>query len=127
MALRALDSILFNFARWRVVDASVLEDETKLPLELTRHRESVVGMEPGWLVSGSKVFENTPDMLRSLHCNGLKAIQGYYSALKSCAAGLVMVSDLAVSAFLESGEMINLMMVTDFLNYEINICFSLQK
>ena len=40
------------------------------------------------------------------------ALQGYYAALKCCMAGLVLVCDMNVSAFLLGGEMIELMRLT---------------
>ena len=37
------------------------------------------------------------------------AMRGYYAGLKTCMAGLVLVSDMSVSCFLAGGEMINMM------------------
>ena len=44
---------------------------------------------------------------------------GYYASLKSCMAGLVLVCDMNVSAFLAGGPLINVMMrVGEFRNLD---------
>jgi hypothetical protein len=40
------------------------------------------------------------------------AMKGYSAGLKSCLAGLVLVCDMIVSAFMTGGEMIELMKLT---------------
>jgi hypothetical protein len=46
-------------------------------------------------------------------------MRGYYAALKSCLAGLTLVSDMSVTCFLQGGQMINIMIyAAEFRNKE---------
>ena len=82
--IRALDSCLLSFARWQQI-----EDD------------------PQWFLVGSKAFRATGDSFRLLA--GYLAMRGYYASLKACLAGLVLVCDMSVTAFLVGGKMIDLM------------------
>ena len=86
LALRALDSAVFNFAR------------------------SDTGDDPKWLVDGSKVFyrSSAPEHLTPT----MVAMKGFYAHLKPCFAGLTLVIDMNVSPFLTGGPMIELMRVS---------------
>lgn len=78
--IRALDTSLFAFARWQQVQDA-----------------------PDWHVIGSKIFSS---MTESFPLVGAYiAKRGYYASLKSCMAGLVLVSDMSVNCFLASGDM----------------------
>ena len=73
--LLALDTPLLSFARW-----GVAQDD------------------PEWFVVGSKAFRsNVPGLELS---PSYTAMRGYYAGLKTCLAGLVLVSDMSVSCFL---------------------------
>ncbi len=112
--LRALDCALFNFARWQVVDKATLpaiDISGKPALSfLANHRELLPnGTEPHWVMTQSAIFENDPSAPPIQLQRGIVALQGYYAALKTSCSGLLLVSDLAVTAFLKSGDLISVM------------------
>lgn len=82
--IRALDTTIFSFARWQIVLDT-----------------------PEWLLVGSKAFKTNGHFFNL--SPAYVAMRGFYSGLKSCMAGLVLVSDMAVTGFLASGQMINVM------------------
>ena len=93
-AMRALDSALLSFARWGTGASA----------------------DPKWLVIGAKCFRNdSPSALPRLSNDPahvgfmLVAMHGYYTSLKQCFAGLTLVCDMNVSAFLVGGDMVDLM------------------
>jgi hypothetical protein len=82
--LNALDSAVLSFARWGIVQDS-----------------------PTWFTVGSKAFRTTSD--RTFLSPAYSAQCGYYAGLKSCMAGLVLVSDMSVSCFLNGGRLMDIM------------------
>ena len=82
--LNALDSAVLSFARWGIVQDS-----------------------PTWFTVGSKAFRTTSE--RTNLSSAYSAQCGYYAGLKSCMAGLVLVSDMSVSCFLNGGRLIDIM------------------
>lgn len=92
-AIRALDTAVFSFARWQAINDN-----------------------PDWFVIGSKAFKGSaPSFPLS---PAYVARRGYFAGLKSCLAGLVLVSDMSVTGFLTSGEMLNVMyMVGGYHNF----------
>ena len=62
---------------------------------------------PEWFLVGSKAFRSIGESFPL--STAYSARRGYYAGLKTCLAGLVFVSDMAVSCFLNGGEMINVM------------------
>lgn len=84
VVLLALDTPLLSFARWGIV-------------------EDV----PEWFTVGSKAYRSNG---RSLSLSpAYNAQRGYYAGLKTCMAGLVLVSDMSVSCFLAGGPMLDVM------------------
>lgn len=82
--LRALDTPILMSARWeQQVD------------------------DPSWLLVGSKAFPRNGQM--SQINESYVALRGYYAALKTCMAGLVLVCDMSVSCFLTGGPMLEVM------------------
>jgi hypothetical protein len=82
--LLALDTPLLSFARWGVVEDT-----------------------PEWFTFGSKAFKSNS---RKLPLSpAYNAQRGYYAGLKTCMAGLVLVSDMSVSCFLNGGPLIDVM------------------
>jgi len=82
--LRSVDTALLNFAR-----ADQLRDS------------------PDWFVVGSKVFRSNGS---SFPLGGAYvASRGYFAGLKACLAGLVLVCDMSVTAFLTGGPLIDVM------------------
>lgn len=77
---RALDMALFAFARWKIAEDS-----------------------PSWLVAGSKIFNSESEKFNL--APGYIGIRGFYASLKSCLAGVALVSDMSVNCFLDSGDM----------------------
>jgi hypothetical protein len=80
-------------------------------------------LDPRFLINGNKVFRNNeivPGYVeRDQLAPGFIAKKGYSAAMKTCLAGLVLVCDMVVSAFLAGGEMIELMRVTgEFRNVD---------
>lgn len=84
--IRALDISILQFARWQQVHD-----------------------DPEWYVCGPKAFRARAETNNLGKTGVYKALKGYYVGLKTCLAGLVLVSDLNVTCFLACGEMINLM------------------
>ena len=84
--IRALDISILQFARWQQVQDN-----------------------PEWYICGPKAFRARAETNNLGKTGVYKALKGYYVGLKTCLAGLVLVSDLNVTCFLASGEMINLM------------------
>lgn len=82
--LNALDSSVLSFARWGIVKDN-----------------------PTWFTVGSKAFRTTSE--RTNLSLAYSAQCGYYAGLKSCMAGLVLVSDMSVSCFLNGGRLIDVM------------------
>lgn len=82
--LNALDSALFSFARWTQDD-----DASK------------------WIIQGSKLFQSNAEAYPLGPC--YNALKGFYAGLKCSAAGLVFVSDMSVTCFLASGNLLMLM------------------
>lgn len=85
--IRSLDSAIVNFARMQISD-----------------------VEQTWFVDGSKAFRSDAEVVRFRYNPSYISMKGYYSSFKSCMAGLVLVSDISVSAFLSGGDLISLMM-----------------
>ena len=84
--LLALDTPLLSFARWGVVEDT-----------------------PEWFTFGSKAFKSNS---RKLPLSpAYNAQRGYYAGLKTCMAGLVLVSDMSVSCFLNGGPLIDIMSI----------------
>ena len=84
--IRALDISILQFARWQQVQD-----------------------DPEWYICGNKAFRARAESNNLGKTGVYKALKGYYVGLKTCLAGLVLVSDLNVTCFLACGEMINLM------------------
>jgi hypothetical protein len=82
--LRPIDSALFSFARWNGAQD-----------------------RPDWFVVGTKGFRSDSEKFELSPV--YEALRGYYAGFKSCAAGLVYVSDMSVTCFLKSGELLGLM------------------
>ena len=82
--LRALEIAYFSFARYMVPDDN-----------------------PAWCLTISKLFQSLTNQFPL--GEAYFARRGYYCGLKSCAAGLVMVSDMSVVCFLESGELLQIL------------------
>ena len=82
--LMALDTPLLSFARWGIVEDL-----------------------PDWFTVGSKAYRANG---RSLPLSpAYNAQRGYYAGLKTCMAGLVLVSDMSVTCFLAGGPVIDVM------------------
>lgn len=82
--LLALDTPLLSFARWGVVEDT-----------------------PVWFTFGSKAFKS--DSRKLPLSPAYNAQRGYYAGLKTCMAGLVLVSDMSVSCFLNGGPLTEVM------------------
>ena len=61
-----------------------------------------------WYLVGNKCFSE--DATKEIVAPGYIAIRGYTLGLKSCLAGLTLVSDMTVSVFLSGGPLINIVM-----------------
>ena len=80
--IRALDLSLLGFAREQ------LKDEI-----------------PSWYLVGNKCFSERASKLQV--ADGYVALRGYTVGLRSCLAGLTLVSDMTVSVFLNGGPVLN--------------------
>lgn len=82
--INALDSSLLSSARWTIAENS-----------------------QEWFTVGSKAFRSNsePHYLSPAY----SAQRGYFIGLKTCMAGLVLVSDMSVSCFLNGGPLIEIM------------------
>ena len=65
--------------------------------------------DPDWYISGSKAFRSREERTQLGRNPAYQALKGYYVGLKTCLAGLTLVSDMNVTCFLAAGEMVNLM------------------
>jgi hypothetical protein len=83
-AVQALDIALLSFARW-----SVGEDD------------------PKWILAGNKAFRS--DGITYNFSDAYIGRLGYYSSLKSCFSGLVLVVEVSVACFIQGGPLIELM------------------
>lgn len=82
--IRSLEIAYFTFARYMIPEDN-----------------------PQWNLVGSKLFQNLPTGFPL--GEAYYALRGYYCGLKTCIAGLVMVSDMSVVCFLESGDLLQVM------------------
>ena len=84
--LRALDTCLLSFAKWEASSDN-----------------------PEWFIKSksSNIYRSSSDKFPL--APGYVAQRGYYAGLKTCMAGLVLVSDMSVSSFLSGGEMVNVL------------------
>lgn len=82
--INALDSSLLSFARWTI--ANNTQD---------------------WFTVGSKAFRS--DSEAHYLSAAYSAQRGYFVGLKTCMAGLVLVSDMSVSCFLNGGPLVEIM------------------
>lgn len=89
--IRALDLSLLAFARQQLKDQS-----------------------PSWYLVGNKCFSQHASKLSV--APGYEALRGYTVGLKSCLAGLTLVSDMTVSVFLSGGPLVNV--VANICGYE---------
>jgi hypothetical protein len=89
--VRALDSSLLAFAR------------RQLPLQ-----------DPEWYLVGNVGYSSSGETMRL--APGFVAMRGFFVGLKTCLAGLVLVSDMSVSVFLNGGPLINV--ISDICGYQ---------
>ena len=99
--LLALDTPLLSFARWGVASDS-----------------------PPWFIVGSRAFRsNTSGGSASVKISPIyTCTRGYYVGLKTCMAGLVLVTDMVVSVFLAGGDMISLMVASGGYQNVTDLC-----
>jgi hypothetical protein len=94
--VRALDSSLLAFAR------------RQLPID-----------DPEWYLVGNVGYSSTGDTLKL--APGFVAMRGFFVGLKTCLAGLVLVSDMSVSVFLNGGPILNV--IADMCGYQNHMDF----
>eukprot|EP01042_Synura_sphagnicola_P000316 gene316-329_t len=97
-----------DLAGWTIVDPRIIG---ALDTSVQAYaRKEIVSDSPSYFMVGSKVFSANGHYcnLSSAYC----ARRGYYAALKSCLAGLVLVCDMSVTSFLQGGDLVDLMVLT---------------
>eukprot|EP01039_Chlorochromonas_danica_P004141 gene4141-4546_t len=102
---------------WRSLDTRTLR-----PLEtaLTAFARNQMHLtSPDWNLVGQKFFSTKGAPLELT--GPFVAKRGYYAALKSCIAGLTLVVDMSVNAFLDHGPIMDVMKMS--LNYDLKKSF----
>lgn len=85
--IRALDSAIFSFARWKQFE-----------------------MNPKWIVDRSKVFLMSGEAKAMNNIGSMICRRGYQAALRYCLAGLVLTCDMSVTAFARGGNLVDILL-----------------